>query len=191
MDLNTVDQCMCQECNGMFDCTSEVAPVAVQTMKPFFDKIKAESVFYEYPGQNHGFMNSGNKEIKDKMASMPPQCYLVVVLTLDEPHVCANGHREDLPLQITAFWHKNCMTRTTAAHIRLSAQEQIHVRLGTTVLLCRHQILQIEQSLPRHTLCLQLGLFWSCVVLTRSMFVQLQSYPPAARMRRSRPGGVL
>lgn len=48
-----------------------IPPTAVQTMKEFLDSIKnAKTELFEYKGQGHGFMNSDDKDIQDKMKSM-------------------------------------------------------------------------------------------------------------------------
>ena len=49
-------------------------PLRVQTVKGFVDKITGtQTEFYEYKGQGHGFMNSANQDIREKMDSeLPP-----------------------------------------------------------------------------------------------------------------------
>ena len=62
----------------------------LQTVKAFIDQIQGvEAEFFEYPGEAHAFMNSGNADIKERMASMHPATHLschscdhVTVLTL-------------------------------------------------------------------------------------------------------------
>ena len=66
-----------QVCNH---CEFESCGLLRQTMKAFLDSVKnAKTEFFEYEGQNHGFLNSADKDIKDKMASTIPSTLLLLL----------------------------------------------------------------------------------------------------------------